>query len=159
MIVGIGGSATNDGGAGLGQALGFRLLDPRAANSSPGGGNLAGSRGSMPPGAARARRHRNRRRLRRGQSALRAPRGVGRVRPAERGVARDGRRARPQPGHFAEIVERDLGVAIKDLPGSGAAGGLGGGLWPSPRGNSSPGSSWSSSAVKLPTGSRMPTCA
>ena len=30
--------------------------------------------------------------------------------------------------HFAAIVERDLGVAIKDLPGSGAAGGLGGGL-------------------------------
>jgi len=30
--------------------------------------------------------------------------------------------------HFADIVARDLGVAIKDLPGSGAAGGLGGGL-------------------------------
>ena len=29
VIVGIGGSATNDGGAGLGQALGFRLLDAR----------------------------------------------------------------------------------------------------------------------------------
>ncbi len=30
--------------------------------------------------------------------------------------------------HFAAIVERDLRVSIKDLPGSGAAGGLGGGL-------------------------------
>ena len=30
--------------------------------------------------------------------------------------------------HFASIVERDLDIAIKDLPGSGAAGGLGGGL-------------------------------
>ena len=30
--------------------------------------------------------------------------------------------------HFAEIVARDLGMAIRDLPGSGAAGGLGGGL-------------------------------
>ena len=30
--------------------------------------------------------------------------------------------------HFAEIVERDLDVAVRDLPGSGAAGGLGGGL-------------------------------
>jgi glycerate kinase len=29
---------------------------------------------------------------------------------------------------FASIVERDLGVSIRDLPGSGAAGGLGGGL-------------------------------
>jgi glycerate kinase len=30
--------------------------------------------------------------------------------------------------HFAWVVERDLGVSIRDLPGSGAAGGLGGGL-------------------------------
>jgi glycerate kinase len=30
--------------------------------------------------------------------------------------------------HFASIVARDLGIAICDLPGSGAAGGLGGGL-------------------------------
>ncbi len=30
--------------------------------------------------------------------------------------------------HFAAIVERDLGVSICALPGSGAAGGLGGGL-------------------------------
>jgi glycerate kinase len=30
--------------------------------------------------------------------------------------------------HFAAIVESDLGIAIRDLPGSGAAGGLGGGL-------------------------------
>ncbi len=30
--------------------------------------------------------------------------------------------------HFASIVARDLGVSIADIPGSGAAGGLGGGL-------------------------------
>jgi glycerate kinase len=30
--------------------------------------------------------------------------------------------------HLARIIERDLGVAIGDLPGAGAAGGLGGGL-------------------------------
>ena len=37
------------------------------------------------------------------------------------------------------IVERDLGVAIKDLPGSGAAGGLGGGLVAFAAGKLSPG--------------------
>ena len=31
-------------------------------------------------------------------------------------------------GHFADIVARDLDVAVRDIPGSGAAGGLGGGL-------------------------------
>src|SRR6185436_11600810 len=30
--------------------------------------------------------------------------------------------------HFARIVARDLGISIRDLPGAGAAGGLGGGL-------------------------------
>ena len=30
--------------------------------------------------------------------------------------------------HFAAIVERNLGVSIREIPGSGAAGGLGGGL-------------------------------
>ena len=40
VIVGIGGSATNDGGAGLGQALGFRLLDTHGRELEPGGGEL-----------------------------------------------------------------------------------------------------------------------
>ena len=40
VIVGIGGSATNDGGAGLGQALGFRLLDAQERELEPGGGEL-----------------------------------------------------------------------------------------------------------------------
>ena len=30
--------------------------------------------------------------------------------------------------HFAEVVRRDIGVEINDIPGSGAAGGLGGGM-------------------------------
>ena len=40
VIMGIGGSATNDGGAGLGQALGFRLLDADGREIGPGGGEL-----------------------------------------------------------------------------------------------------------------------
>ncbi len=30
--------------------------------------------------------------------------------------------------HYAQIVERDLGVSVRDVPGAGAAGGLGAGL-------------------------------
>src|SRR6185312_11867961 len=40
LIVGIGGSATNDGGAGLAQALGYRLLDAEGLELPPGGGGL-----------------------------------------------------------------------------------------------------------------------
>ncbi|HVF19212.1 MAG TPA: glycerate kinase [Mycobacteriales bacterium] len=42
VVVGLGGSATNDGGAGLAQALGARLLDGAGAELAPGGAALAG---------------------------------------------------------------------------------------------------------------------
>ena len=51
--------------------------------------------------------------------------------------------------HFAAIVERDLGVAIEDLPGSGAAGGLGGGLVAFAGGKLEPGVDLVIDAVKL----------
>src|SRR6266568_4022530 len=41
LIIGIGGSATNDGGAGMLQALGARLLDHSGREIGFGGGNLA----------------------------------------------------------------------------------------------------------------------
>lgn len=41
LIIGIGGSATNDGGMGMAQALGFRFLDAEGAPLGPGGGELA----------------------------------------------------------------------------------------------------------------------
>ena len=129
VILGIGGSATNDGGAGLGQALGYRLLDASGRELEPGGGALAG--------------------LDRIDASGRDPRLVG----VEVAVACDvdnplcGPRGAsavygPQKGatpervaaldrnldRFATIVARDLGVEVRDIPGAGAAGGLGGGL-------------------------------
>ncbi|MGY1752491.1 glycerate kinase [Blastococcus sp. SYSU D01042] len=41
IVLGIGGSATTDGGAGMLQALGVRLLDASGAELPPGGGSLA----------------------------------------------------------------------------------------------------------------------
>lgn len=40
ILIGIGGSATNDGGAGMAQALGYRLLDAQGKPIGPGGGSL-----------------------------------------------------------------------------------------------------------------------
>jgi glycerate kinase len=129
VIVGIGGSATNDGGAGLGQALGYRLLDSHGRDLEPGGGHLD-------------RLDRIDRSGRRPEldgievavacdvtNALCGPSGASAVYGPQKGatpamVAQlDANLA-----HFAHIVARDLGIAIRDLPGSGAAGGLGGGL-------------------------------
>ena len=129
VILGIGGSATNDGGAGLGQALGFRLLGPDGDDLPPGGGAL-GRLDRIDPSGRDPR-------LAGVEVAvacdvdnpLCGPRGASAVYGPQKGAS---------PGvveeldrnldHFARIVERDLGVAIRDLPGAGAAGGLGGGL-------------------------------
>src|SRR5947209_7665833 len=54
LIVGIGGSATNDGGAGLGQALGFRLLDADGREIGPGGGSLGALERIDPGGRTQA---------------------------------------------------------------------------------------------------------
>ncbi len=129
LIVGIGGSATNDGGAGLGQALGFRLLDEEGRDLQPGGGNL----GKLSRIDSSGRTHdldgidvavacdvTN---------PLCGPSGASAVYGPQKGAdAKMVETLERSLAHFAMVVDRDLGAAIKDLPGSGAAGGLGGGL-------------------------------
>ncbi len=140
VIVGIGGSATNDGGAGLGQALGYRLLDDRGRDLNPGGGDLGRLARIDPSG----RRHE----LDGVDVAvacdvtnpLCGPDGASAVYGPQKGASPEMVAALDRNlAHFASIVERDLGVAIRDVPGSGAAGGLGGGLIAFAAGELSPG--------------------
>ncbi len=101
VVVGIGGSATNDGGAGLGQSLGFRLLDESGRDLEAGGGSL-GRLARIDPSDRR-------RELDGVEIAVacdvtnplcgRAGR-VGRLWPAKGGFAGDDRNARSQPGPF-----------------------------------------------------------
>ncbi len=128
LVVGIGGSATNDGGAGLAQALGFRLLDIRGLALPPGGGALGQLDRIRPPEVDRLR----------GVSVrvacdvsnpLCGPTGASAVYGPQKGASPaqvailDAHLAR-----FASIVRRDLGVEVAEVPGAGAAGGLGAGL-------------------------------
>jgi glycerate kinase len=129
VIVGIGGSATNDGGAGLGQALGFHLLDSEGRELGPGGGELgrlahidASSHGVALDSVEIAVACDV-------TNPLCGPQGASAVYGPQKGadaamVASLDRNL----AHFAEILERDLHVGIRDIRGSGAAGGLGGGL-------------------------------
>ena len=131
VIVGIGGSATNDGGAGLGQAP--RLPPARRRRAR------AGARrrqvwtvwpGSIRPAAVANSTASRSRSPATSPIRLCGPRGASAVYGPQKGATPamvDGRSTR-NLAHFAAIVERDLGVSIRDLPGSGAAGGLGGGL-------------------------------
>lgn len=127
--VGIGGSATTDGGIGMATALGVRFLDADGEPVEPVGGALA--------------------RIRRIDLSGRDPR-VGGVRfeavcdvdnplTGDKGAAAvygPQKGATPEQvarldaglANLAEVIRRDLGIACRDLPGAGAAGGLGAGL-------------------------------
>ena len=129
VIVGIGGSATNDGGAGLGQALGFRLLDTDGRELGPGGGELD----------RLDRIERTGRAVGLGSATIAVacdvtnplcgPQGASAVYGPQKGATPEMvERLDRNLAHFADIVARDLNVAVRDIPGSGAAGGLGAGL-------------------------------
>jgi glycerate kinase len=129
LIVGLGGSATNDGGAGLAQALGFHLLDAAGNQLPPGGAALSrlsridatdahpAIAGALVRGATDV------------TNPLCGPNGAAAVYGPQKG-------ADPAAvaeldaalAHFAAIVRRDLGVDVAQRPGAGAAGGLGAGL-------------------------------
>ena len=129
VILGIGGSATNDGGAGLAQALGYRLLDSKGNEIGFGGGTLDAldriETSGVDPGlvnvvvevACDV------------DNPLCGPRGASAIYGPQKGANLSLiRRLDENLAHFARIIERDLGVNVRDLPGAGAAGGLGAGL-------------------------------
>ena len=129
LIVGIGGSATNDGGAGMAQALGYRLLDKSGTDLPRGGAALArleriDASGFKPWAPAVEVRVAcdvtNPLTGSRGASAVYGPqKGADKaaVRELDAALAR-----------LAEVIERDLGKRVADVPGAGAAGGTGAGL-------------------------------
>jgi glycerate 2-kinase len=129
FLLGIGGSATNDGGAGLAQALGFCLLDAAGAELPPGAAALA-RLDRIEPGGADPRLA--------GcsfdvavdvQNPLCGPRGATAVYGPQKGVLPDRIEALDAAlRRLGELLERDLGVPVLDLPGGGAAGGMGAGL-------------------------------
>lgn len=129
VIVGVGGSATNDGGAGAAQALGARLLDREGNEIEPGGAALAG--------LAAIDVSRLDGRLREAEvtvatdvtNPLCGPHGASLVYAAQKGASDSvARELDAAVEHYAEIVRRELGVDVASVPGAGAAGGLAYGL-------------------------------
>jgi glycerate kinase len=129
LIVGIGGSATNDGGAGMAQALGARLLDS-AGNELPRGGGQLGKLERIDTSGLDPR-------LRDLDvevacdvaNPLCGPEGASAVYGPQKGA--DATMVRTLDAalqHYADVIERDMGKSVCDNPGAGAAGGLGAGL-------------------------------
>lgn len=127
IIIGIGGSATNDCGIGMASALGYRFLDANGKEVAPVGNNLSAIRAID-------------------RSSLVAMRGVSfqiacdvtNPLTGERGATRT---YGPQKGgtpaviesleqgmqQFADVVKKELGIDVTTISGGGAAGGMGAG--------------------------------
>jgi glycerate 2-kinase len=129
FIIGIGGSATNDGGAGMMVALGARFLD-RAGSPLPPGGAALGELASIDITAFDRRFSEAHIEVACDvNNPLCGPDGASAVFGPQKGATpEDVVRLDTALEQFANVIERDLGVDIRNAPGAGAAGGLGAGL-------------------------------
>jgi glycerate kinase len=130
LILGIGGSATNDAGAGVAQALGYRLLDGDGRQLGPGGLELSRLDRIEVDADLRARLLSLDVRVACDvDNPLCGPEGASAVYGPQKGATSEQVRLLDTAlARFAAVVERDLGVAVAEIPGAGAAGGLGAGL-------------------------------
>lgn len=126
IVIGLGGSATNDGGAGMAAALGVRFKNDGDEEFLPNGGNLDlisridfSQMHALPEIEAACDV----------SNPLTGHNGASAVYGPQKGAS-------PQMvllldrnlRHFADMVRKQTGVEMENIPGSGAAGGLGGGL-------------------------------
>lgn len=129
FILGIGGSATNDGGVGMLQALGMQFLDKSGKEIGFGGAQLEAldtiNLQHLDP------------RLQQVQievacdvnNPLCGERGASAIFGPQKGATPEMVQQLDNAlNHFAQIAQRDCGKQIRDQAGAGAAGGMGGGL-------------------------------
>ena len=129
IIVGLGGSATNDGGVGMAQALGVRFLDSNSKALPFGGAalprlmkiDMSGLRlGVMEARITAATDVTN---------PLCGPRGASAIYGPQKGASREVVQELDRAlDHLSRVIKRNLGVNVGDEPGAGAAGGLAAGL-------------------------------
>jgi glycerate kinase len=129
ILVCLGGSATNDGGAGMASALGIRLLDDVGRELPAGGAALLRLARIDASGRDRRLDHVQVRGATDVDNPLTGRMGASAVYGPQKGASRDDVLLLDRAlGHLAAVVHRDLGVSPRDEPGAGAAGGLGFGL-------------------------------
>ncbi|AUZ28498.1 glycerate kinase [Bacillus subtilis] len=126
LIIGIGGSATNDGGAGMIQALGGRLLDESGREIGSGCGALS-QLASIDVSGLDPRIHHVKLEVACDvDNPLTGPRGASAVFGPQKGATDDIVRVLDQHlTHFADVAEKALGTTFRETEGAGAAGGLG----------------------------------
>ncbi len=129
IIIGIGGSATNDGGVGMARALGVRFLNAAGAEIAPGGGTLSEVNRILAEGLDP--------RLANTEivvacdvdNPLCGSRGASAVFGPQKGATPEMVRLLDEGlAIYAECAGRATGRKVAEKPGAGAAGGLGAGL-------------------------------
>ncbi len=130
IIAGIGGSATNDGGAGMAQAVGYRLLAAAGNDLPQGGAALARLDRIDATGFDRAAWASVRVRVASDvTNPLTGPEGASAVYGPQKGADQEAvNELDAALARFAQMIERDLGKQVAHLPGAGAAGGTGAAL-------------------------------
>jgi len=129
FLVGVGGSATNDGGAGMAQALGYHLLDATGVEIPAGGAALARLARIDATGIDPRWKEAMVEVAVDVSNPLTGPEGASAVYAPQKGAdAAMVRELDAALAHLGMVVRRDLGVEVTALRGGGAAGGLGAGL-------------------------------
>ena len=129
IIIGLGGSCTNDGGCGMAAAMGTRFYNAEGEAFVPVGCNLSEiERIDLSETKA----------LLEGidvvamcdtKSPLYGPQGAAHIFAPQKGATKEEvQLLDEQLMAYAEVIKRELGIEVQDIPGAGAAGGMGSGV-------------------------------
>ncbi len=129
IIVGLGGSATNDGGAGMASALGVRFLDSSGATLPSGGSALARLARIETDGLHPALGRTTLVAATDVTNPLCGPEGASAIFGPQKGATPEMvQELDAALANYARVLARDIGRDVSEHPGAGAAGGLGAGL-------------------------------
>lgn len=129
IVIGLGGSSTNDAGTGAAAALGVRFLDQAGHSFIPTGGTLSRIH-AIDTSAARSLLANCRvTAMCDIDNPMYGPEGAAYVFSPQKGANPDMVAELDHSlQHLATVIERDLGLDVRHLPGAGAAGAMGAGI-------------------------------
>lgn len=129
IVIGIGGSATNDGGAGMAEALGVRFLNSSGQELPPGGASLLNLAVIDTSGLDARLKDAEITVICDVDNPLCGKRGASAVYGPQKGADPEMVELLDKSlRHYAQVIREQLNIDILEVPGAGAAGGLGGGL-------------------------------
>ena len=128
IVLGIGGSATNDGGMGIAVALGYDFLDENGMALAPIGENLISEKKIGHKSVHPQLKHVNFKIACDVNNPFHGRNGAAHVYASQKGASEDDVIFLDKGlQHFAAVLRETFNIEVQDIPGSGAAGGVGGG--------------------------------